>query len=266
MEKYYDSKEYYSFRDKNSFATTDGVKAKLKRTIKKIALFLGSKKSGFYSAALRAFLSSGNTDIGMNILDYGCGSGHFMKELKDMGFLNVKGYDPFLPKNVFINNELYLSNDISSFKNELWDVVTLNHAFEHVYSPIETLREIYEIMPQGGKLIMCFPVIDSYAFEIYRENWVQFDAPRHINLFTRKSFRMLIEQMGEFEIEQMYDNSFHFQFTGSNLYVKGLKLDSEHNSFQKRLFSPSAYRYHFLAKKLNRQNKGDQIVVTLRKM
>ena len=64
----------------------------------------------------------------------------------------------------------------------------------------------------------------------------------------------------------MYDDSFHFQFTGSELYLKNLSLRPENNNRKKRFLSLSTYRYHFLAKKLNKQNKGDQMTIILEKI
>lgn len=266
MAKYYDSKEYYSFSNKNSFTKDNFSNIGIKGKLKKLFLFFGLKKSPLYSAALKAFFSIRNVKKEMNILDYGCGAGQFVKELTEIGFTNARGYDLFLSQNISIDGEIYLSNDLSLLKNSSWDIITLNHVFEHVYDPIQTLKEINQLMPAGGRLLLRFPVIDSYSFEKYKENWVQFDAPRHINLFTRKSIQMAVQRAGGYKFENMYDDSFHFQFTGSELYLKKLSLKPADNSFKKRLFSPDAYKYHFLAKKLNKQNKGDQIVVILEKV
>ncbi|MES2849577.1 MAG: class I SAM-dependent methyltransferase [Bacteroidota bacterium] len=266
MAKYYNSREYYSFSNKNSFTENNVGNGGIKTSLKKLFQAIGAKKNLLYSAALKAFLTIRNVKKEMTILDYGCGAGQFVKELVEMGFTNARGYDPFLPENISLNGELYLSGDLSLFKNTYWDLVTLNHVFEHVYDPVQTLKDIHKIMPVGGKLLLRFPVIDSFAFEKYKENWVQFDAPRHINLFTRKSLRMAVSQAGGYQVENLYDDSFHFQFTGSELYLQKLSLKPVDNSFKKRLLSPDAYRYHFLAKKLNKQNKGDQVVVILEKV
>jgi hypothetical protein len=56
----------------------------------------------------------------------------------------------------------------------------------------------------------------------------------------------------------MYDDSYHFQFTGSELYLKHLSLKEANNSRIKRLLSLKTYQYHFMAKKLNKQKKGDR--------
>jgi len=253
--RYYDTKEYYSFNDADSF--TAAAKDSSKSILKKI---LGR------TAAFKAFKKIKEVKKDSAILDYGCGAGHFVKELNDSGYSNARGFDPFLAENIQYKNEWYLVNDLSLLKKKVWDVVTLNHVFEHLENPIQVLRSLQELLPTGGKLLLRFPVIDSYAFEKYKENWVQFDAPRHINLFTRKSIRIAVEKAGNYKIENIYDDSFHFQFTGSELYLKKLSLKPRDNNRKKRLLSFKTYQYHFLAKKLNKQNKGDQLVVILERI
>jgi 2-polyprenyl-3-methyl-5-hydroxy-6-metoxy-1,4-benzoquinol methylase/DNA-directed RNA polymerase subunit RPC12/RpoP len=264
--KYYDTDQYYSFNSKNSFTEAGLAKPSIKTRLKKILLSLGAKKNLLFSAALKALLSVRGINRQKKILDYGCGSGHFVKELTALGFSNARGYDLFLPENILINGEVYLSNQLAALKNSCWDIITLNHVFEHVSDPVAVLKELHALMPAGGKLLLRFPVIDSYAFEKYRENWVQFDAPRHVNLFTRKSIQLAVQKAGGYTVENLYDDSFHFQFTGSELYLKRLSLNRVDNNRRKRLLSLDTYRYHFLAKKLNQQNKGDQIVIVLERI
>jgi SAM-dependent methyltransferase len=264
--KYYDTNQYYSFNSKNSFTTEALTKPSAKTSLKKILLSAGAKKNLLFSAALKALLSIKGVTQQKKILDYGCGSGHFVKELIELGFTNARGYDLFLPENIELNGEVYLSNQLSALKNNSWDIITLNHVFEHVSDPVAELQALYKLLPVGGKLLLRFPVIDSYAFEKYRENWVQFDAPRHVNLFTRKSIQLAVEKAGGYKIENLYDDSFHFQFTGSELYLKRLSLNREDNNRKKRLLSLATYKYHFFAKKLNKQNKGDQVVIILERI
>jgi 2-polyprenyl-3-methyl-5-hydroxy-6-metoxy-1,4-benzoquinol methylase len=266
IEKYYNSKEYYSFSSKNSFNDEVLSKSSFKTKLRKILLLLNFKKSIPFSAALKALLSIKGISKKQKILDYGCGAGQFIKELIEIGFVNARGYDLYLPENIEINGEVYLSNNLSNLKNTSWDIIILNHVFEHIPDPVELLKDLKKIIPSGGKLLLRFPVIDSFAFEKYKENWVQFDAPRHVSLFTRKSIKLAIQKAGGYNIENLYDDSFHFQFTGSELYLKKLSLNPEDNNRKKRLLSLDTYRYHFLAKKLNKQYKGDQIVIILERI
>jgi SAM-dependent methyltransferase len=259
--KYYDTNEYYSFKTNNSAAAQSEKNIKLR--LKKILMGFGVKNSFLFSAALKAILKVKDLHPQTKILDYGCGAGQFVDELNALGFTNTRGYDPFLPDNESNLEDQYLTNNLASIKTKQWDIITLNHVFEHLQDSVQIIQNLKLLLTPTGKLILRFPIIDSFAFEKYGENWVQFDAPRHLNLFTRKSIRLAVEKAGGLSIVSMYDDSFHFQFTGSELYLKKLSLHPENNNRKKRYLSVSTYWYHFLAKKLNRQNKGDQMTIIL---
>jgi SAM-dependent methyltransferase len=179
---------------------------------------------------------------------------------------NMMGFDLYLPKSNNYSSQNYLTNDIDLVKQKKWDVICLNHVFEHLPSPSDFLKFAHSILSEDGKLILRFPVIDSYAYKKYKENWVQFDAPRHINLYTRKSISQQVNDLNIFSIDKMYDDSTHFQFTGSELYVKGISLKQASNSRFKRIFNLKNLLFHFKAKTLNKKNQGDQIVVILSKL
>jgi SAM-dependent methyltransferase len=260
LSKYYNPDEYYSFRRRKLLVDNLFV-----NTIKKILLQAGPVNNLFFSCSLKAVLKTNQITKATKILDYGCGAGQFVNELLNMGFKNATGFDPFLPVNKSKKEGIYLANKIDSLYLKKWDIVVLSHVLEHLHDPIEILKSISSLLNPNGLVVLRFPVIDSYAFKKYRENWVQFDAPRHLNLFTRKSIKFVLQNLTEFTIVSCYDDSFHFQFTGSELYMRKKTLNRGNSSQVKRLLSFSTYKYHFLAKKLNRRNQGDQIVVVLKK-
>lgn len=261
--KYYDAKKYYSFKLNDSFLAS--IEKKIKLFLKKTTLRLGIKNIFLYSAALKAFLTVKGIHKQSEILDYGCGAGQFVDELNSLGYENTIGYDPFLQKKQIKKGKIYLTNELDELKPKRWDVITLNHVFEHLQEPIEILRNLRNLLKENGKLILRFPIIDSYAFEKYQKNWVQFDAPRHLNLFTRLSIQLAVEKSGGFSILSMYDDSFHFQFTGSELYLQNQSLHPKNNNRKKRFLSLSTYYYHFYSKKLNKQKRGDQMTIILEK-
>ncbi len=263
MDTYYDTKQYYSFV-KNTTIIFRFLKI-IPIYLEKLLILLNVKKSFLYSAALKSLLSIKDLNKNSTILDYGCGAGQFINELKMLGFKKPIGFDPFLTENVVLKGQLVLSNNLSLFTPTCWDIITLNHVFEHLENPVQKLIELNNHLAKHGKLLLRFPVIDSYAFEKYHSKWVQLDAPRHLNLFTRKSIKIAIEKAGNYKIISFYDDSYHFQFTGSELYMKNLSL-KEHNNWLKRILSFKTYQFHFLAKKLNSKNKGDQVVIILEKI
>jgi 2-polyprenyl-3-methyl-5-hydroxy-6-metoxy-1,4-benzoquinol methylase len=261
MQKYYARQQYYSFKNDGTFliVALNNCLFFLKKTLIKLNI----KKSFLFSSALYPILSIKGINKDSTILDYGCGAGHFVKELNALGFSKARGFDLYLEDDISKNGEILLTSNLGALASANWNVITLNHVFEHLEHPVEVLKALRNLLSEKGKMILRFPVIDSFAFEKYKENWVQFDAPRHINLFTRKSIDLVIEKTGGYKIIGKYDDSFHFQFTGSELYLKKKSLSPAHNSRIKRLLSLKTYQFHFLAKRLNKQNKGDQMVIIL---
>ena len=99
------------------------------------------------------------------------------------------------------------------------------------------------------------PLCSSWAWEHYRENWVQLDPPRHICLHSLKSMELLGNQSG-FTLDSVHFDSTEFQFTGSEKYLKNIPLIEKEDD---ELFSAQELNeYKRKAEKLNRDGKGDQ--------
>ncbi len=201
------------------------------------------------------------------ILDFGCGAGQLLQALYYYGFRNLTGAD------AFIENDIFYLNGVKIYKLDLteiepfFDLVMLHHSFEHLPEPGESLREIYRLLPPGKICLIRIPV-KAFAWEKYGVNWVQLDPPRHLFLYTEKSFRFLAEKAG-FEIPKVVYDSDVFQFYGSESYARNIALneknDSEGNNFAEKI-SPAQIRdWEREAEILNREQRGDQACFYLRK-
>jgi hypothetical protein len=111
-----------------------------------------------------------------------------------------------------------------------------------------------------GKILLRIPTPESDAWEHYRENWVQLDAPRHLFLHTRASLKMLAEQTG-LKIGKWVCDSTDFQYWGSELYRKGVPL----NGANPECYFTKAERKAFAAKSkvANARQRGDQATIIL---
>lgn len=201
----------------------------------------------------------------MRILDVGCGSGSLLKFLHRAGFESLAGIDPFLPDDIKISSDLFVRKLSLDQIREQFDLIMFHHVFEHIESGQETLRLCRERLADHGKILLRFPVADSDAWELYRENWVQLDAPRHLFLHTRTSFDLLTKKAG-LKIEKWFCDSTSFQFWGSELYQRNEPLfgadgiaATPENNFSKAEMKMFAAR----AKKTNAYERGDQVVAVL---
>ena len=158
------------------------------------------------------------------ILDVGCGNGrNFLYPLAEVGFKNLLGCDPFLSGTIRYSNNLTIErSDIFDIDGS-WDIITYHHAFEHLPNPKENLEKIFGLLAEDGVCILRIPTVSSYAWEHYGTHWVQLDAPRHFFLHSVESIEILAD-LAHMKLEKVVYDSNHFQFIGSEKYIKDIPL------------------------------------------
>jgi SAM-dependent methyltransferase len=216
------------------------------------------------------YLKEINTDVNDKILDVGCGNGLLIAQLFNQGFKNVEGVDTFLPKEINYDFGVKVhKKEVAQLPPNTYDLVMMHHVLEHVPEQIKTLQDIHSILKDKGCLMIRIPVINE-AWEIYGENWVQLDAPRHLYLHTVKSLNILAEKAG-FEVKKTFFDSSAFQFLASEIYKQGIPLCSKEDDYKSysydRLFSAEQIEeYERKAEELNKNGRGDSAVFYLYKV
>jgi SAM-dependent methyltransferase len=199
-------------------------------------------------------------DRDSRILDVGCGTGQLVRDLRDAGFTRSEGIDPLIPDHVLrAFGDGVQKRWLSDVTGE-YDLVMLHHVLEHMPDQNAALGQVARVLRIGGRCLIRIPVIPSYAWERYRENWVQLDAPRHLFVHSERSLAMVAERAG-LELEHAEHDSTEFQFAGSDLYARGLPL-SELPAAYSRL---QLYRFRRDARRLNKARRGDQVAFYFRK-
>lgn len=128
-----------------------------------------------------------------DLLDVGCGEGHFLAQMKEAGW-HVLGSE-LSEELAQIAREKYLVPVITGpfleagFPSEKFDVVTLNHVIEHVYCPITVLQECWRILKPGGRLVVTTPNTESLGHRLFGRDWRGLEPPRHLYLFSHKSLK-----------------------------------------------------------------------------
>jgi 2-polyprenyl-3-methyl-5-hydroxy-6-metoxy-1,4-benzoquinol methylase len=202
-----------------------------------------------------------------HILDVGCGNGKsFLYPLAVCGYFNTLGCDPFIKTHIEYKNGLRIEKaSIFEMKNN-FDVITYHHSFEHVSDPAENLRKVSELLSREGVCIIRIPTVSSYAWEHYKTNWAQLDAPRHFFLHSKESMQFLAKK-AKLELYKIEYDSTHFQFSGSEKYMLDVALRTPRKKglihFIRR--KSKKIRFKRKAKKLNKENRGDQAAFFFRK-
>ena len=121
------------------------------------------------------------------IVDVGCATGDFLAGMQQRGW-EVHGVE--LAPEAASQAEARLGVPIfvgdlleAKFANDYFDVVTLWNVLEHLFDPLEVLREAFRILKPGGWLVLCVPNTESWAARLFGRYWVGLDSPRHLFLF-----------------------------------------------------------------------------------
>jgi len=271
LSRYYPA-AYYSFSDAAGARPMHPARMWLRRR-RNAALVKGRDPVGAWLArrfpepnlACLGFLHLRETD---RILDVGCGAGNLLRALHDIGFRDLHGIDAFIPSEGHDRPGLTIRKGSLGDLAGTYDVILFHHSFEHVPDPAETLVAARDRLTPNGVCLLRIPTVSSLAWRHYGTDWVQFDAPRHLHLFSREGIARLADRVGMAGLE-IRDVSTAFQFWGSEQYRKGIPLESE-RSFAKHperapFTKQDIHAFERRAQELNRAGEGDEIAVLLRK-
>ena len=184
LPKYYKSQDYISHTDtqRNLFEKLYHFirRISLKKKLKLINLFFSEEKM---------------------LLDIGCGTGEFLKIAQQNNW-TVFGIEPNEKArsiaNKKTNNSVSDIEELSNFKPQSFDVITLWHVLEHLPRLEEHVSILKSLLKSNGTLIIAVPNYKSYDAKYYKEFWAAYDVPRHFWHFSQTSISKL------FEKENMY--------------------------------------------------------------
>lgn len=140
------------------------------------------------------------------LLDFGCGGGSYLKRMADQGWA-VTGLDASVGAVRQIQEELGLAALVGTLphpdlKPGSFEVVTMWHSLEHVHDPVTILREAYQLLVPGGKLVVACPNMAGWPFRWFGPDWFGLDLPRHLTHFTPASLTECLFVSG-FQIESI---------------------------------------------------------------
>ena len=130
------------------------------------------------------------------LLDYGCGTGHFLAAAKSAGW-QVSGLEPNARAHEEASRRLGQpvgQESLSSFQPGTFDAITLWHVLEHVHLLNETLAQLITLLKPDGVLLIAVPNVESLDAQHYRELWAAYDVPRHLYHFAPKTMAQLLKK------------------------------------------------------------------------
>jgi 2-polyprenyl-3-methyl-5-hydroxy-6-metoxy-1,4-benzoquinol methylase len=263
MGRYYPS-DYYSYDKKNPKTTGLKINAWLRKIAMRNHLGIANRAEmmiGRWRTVHFPWLLKGLVRLDSKILDVGCGNGFLIREMSHYGFDNLTGLDPFLSEGLANNGESFkvLRAGLEMLEESDFDLVMFHHSFEHLKDPLEQLKAARARVVPDGTVLIRTPVANSFAFRKYRQYWAQLDAPRHYFVHTVASIRELCNKAG-FVLEKVIYDSNSFQFSGSECYLRNLRLNASNEFLSKGVM----HTFQMEAERLNAIHDGDSACFYLR--
>lgn len=194
------------------------------------------------------------------VLDMGCGHGAMLVRMREEGFKNLTGVDPYMRTEIKTDGFMLFRKEIRDLDGP-FDVIMLHHSFEHMAYPLETLKEIHRLLVPTGVVIIRTPIAGSYVWRTYGAHWFQLDAPRHLFIPSDKGFQILAKRTGFGIFRTVYDSTY-IQFVGSEQYARDIPISRPDD---KRYTKRELQFFTGKAKRLNETRDGDQAGFFLRK-
>jgi 2-polyprenyl-3-methyl-5-hydroxy-6-metoxy-1,4-benzoquinol methylase len=97
-----------------------------------------------------------------------------------------------LPQGHFIQGEL----PETALPDAYFDYIRIDNALEHVPNPKEVISECRRLLCGEGELMIYVPHGRSLSMRLMKGNSISSWIPFHLQLFTRKSLRRLLDEAG----------------------------------------------------------------------
>ncbi len=187
IQKYYASPDYISHTDKP---------ASLIDTIYKLARYFTLRSKVRLIKNLQPEIT--------NILDYGCGTGDFLRTCQRQGW-TVAGIEPSDNARKIAATKLGSQSVQKTFvsQNPAYQAITLWHVLEHVHNLSKLLAQLKANLANDGRLIIAVPNVNTWESIHYREHWAAYDVPRHLWHFNRNAMTTLFTKQ-KFTLTEIY--------------------------------------------------------------
>jgi SAM-dependent methyltransferase len=127
------------------------------------------------------------------VVEIGCGKGHFIKLLYELGVKLIKGFDPAYEKTDSILDSLITGETFRALPQaQRADFIICREVLEHIHSPREFVQSAIDSVKPGGVLYFEVPNLDWTV-----KNKVFFDFTyEHCNYFTKASLCNVFQSLG----------------------------------------------------------------------
>ena len=209
LEKYITSKEYYSLI---KYKDDDKKVLDKSKKITNVKTSSGNIKTLIIEDDLRRTSQFEKNLKNKDILDFGCGWGGFLRNVKN--YKSLSGVElrkeciNYIKKNI---KKINISDNINSFDKK-FDIISMFHVLEHIPYQTETLKVLKSKLKSKGKIIIEVPHAEDFL--ILQEELKEFRNftfwSEHLILHTYKSLKSILLKSGFKNINIQYYQRYNF--------------------------------------------------------
>jgi SAM-dependent methyltransferase len=137
---------------------------------------------------------------GHRILDVGCATGGFLSRAKQEGWdcigVEISEDAARVARREYGLHVLTGDIDTPELAQNDVDVITMWHVLEHMLDPAAALIRARDLLRYDGLLFIELPNWNSFGRTVRGVHWSALTPPEHINFFTPRSLRYLVDQSG----------------------------------------------------------------------
>ena len=210
LEKYLTTNKYYS-----SLKYKDNVRKNIKKSKTKLSnvkTINGNIRTPLIDDDHRRFIQFEKIIKNKDILDFGCGWGGFLNNIKKYKSLN--GIElreeclNYIKSNI---KKIKVFKNINSFKKN-FDLITMFHVLEHIPYQVETLKILKSKLKKNGKIIIEVPHAEDFL--LLQDELKEFKNfslwSEHLILHTHKSLKTVLAKSGFKNINIQYYQRYNF--------------------------------------------------------
>lgn len=168
----------------------------------------------------------------LNILEVGSSYGYFIDHCNNSGHdaTGTEVIESYAEaSHGLINGEVVFVEDGNyreRFRGRRFDLIYLEHVFEHLLHPSEMLKQLSELLAQDGILIITVPNHMSLLGRIMGRFYAWTSPPDHLHYYGRKSLTALARGNGLNTPESWTGDYYHrsiYQFYSMDFFIHGFK-------------------------------------------
>lgn len=157
---------------------------------------------------------------GGSLLEIGCGYGYLLKEAKDYFSLRVgTDFSAQGARLAAANADKVYEGGIEQIPfTDQFDCVVATHVIEHIYQPLEFVKQLMSRAKSGGTIVLAAPDMGGMLRKVMGHRWASFKIPEHVIYFDAATLASLMREAGLIDIGRLpYPHAFPLALIASKL-------------------------------------------------